>query len=44
MEGGHPKVIENSEGSRTTASIIAFTEDGQTLVGDPARRQAVTNP
>jgi molecular chaperone DnaK len=44
MEGGHPKVIENSEGSRTTASVVAFTDDGQILVGDPARRQAVTNP
>ncbi|NWG87229.1 MAG: Hsp70 family protein, partial [Hydrogenophilaceae bacterium] len=44
MEGGKPKVIENSEGTRTTPSIIAYTEDGETLVGAPAKRQAVTNP
>jgi molecular chaperone DnaK len=44
MEGATPKVIENSEGSRTTPSIVAFTEDGERLVGQPAKRQAVTNP
>jgi molecular chaperone DnaK len=44
MEGGKPKVIENSEGSRTTPSIVAFMEDGEVLVGAPAKRQAVTNP
>jgi len=44
MEGGKAKVIENSEGDRTTPSIIAYTEDGETLVGQPAKRQAVTNP
>jgi chaperone protein DnaK len=44
MEGGSAKVIENSEGSRTTPSIVGFTEDGQRLVGTPAKRQAVTNP
>jgi molecular chaperone DnaK len=44
MEGGKPKVIENSEGARTTPSIIAYTDDGETLVGAPAKRQAVTNP
>jgi molecular chaperone DnaK len=43
MEGGNPKVIENSEGSRTTPSIVAYTEDGEILVGAPAKRQAVTN-
>ncbi|MFZ5510724.1 MAG: molecular chaperone DnaK [Pseudomonadota bacterium] len=43
MEGGKPKVIENSEGSRTTPSIVAYTEDGEILVGAPAKRQAVTN-
>jgi len=43
MEGGKPKVIENSEGSRTTPSVVAYTEDGEILVGAPARRQAVTN-
>ena len=44
MEGGSAKVIENAEGSRTTPSIIGFTDDGQRLVGTPAKRQAVTNP
>jgi molecular chaperone DnaK len=44
MEGTTPKVIENSEGARTTPSIIAFTDDGERLVGQPAKRQAVTNP
>jgi len=43
MEGGKPKVIENAEGSRTTPSVVAYTEDGEILVGAPARRQAVTN-
>ncbi len=44
MEGDKPKVIENAEGDRTTPSIVAFTEDGEVLVGQPAKRQAVTNP
>ncbi|QEZ47713.1 molecular chaperone DnaK [Cupriavidus oxalaticus] len=44
MEGNTPKVIENSEGARTTPSIIAYMEDGEILVGAPAKRQAVTNP
>ncbi len=44
MEGGTPKVIENSEGDRTTPSIVAFTKDGEVLVGQTAKRQAVTNP
>ena len=44
MEGGTPKVIENSEGARTTPSIVAYMEDGEILVGAPAKRQAVTNP
>jgi molecular chaperone DnaK len=44
MEGGQPKVIENAEGARTTPSIIAYMEDGEILVGAPAKRQAVTNP
>ncbi len=44
LDGGKAKVIENAEGDRTTPSIIAYTEDGETLVGQPAKRQAVTNP
>ncbi len=44
MEGGQPKVIENSEGTRTTPSIVAYAEDGEVLCGAPAKRQAVTNP
>ncbi len=44
MEGKEPKVIENAEGVRTTPSVVAFTEDGERLIGQPAKRQAVTNP
>jgi len=44
MDGKTPKVIENAEGMRTTPSIVAFTDDGERLVGQPAKRQAVTNP
>src|SRR5881398_2896175 len=44
MEGTQPKVIENAEGARTTPSIVAFTDEGERLVGQPAKRQAVTNP
>src|SRR5882757_2272898 len=44
LEGGTAKVIENSEGERTTPSIVAYAEDGQVVVGRPAKRQAVTNP
>ena len=44
LDGDAPKVIENAEGDRTTPSIIAYTDDGETLVGQPAKRQAVTNP
>lgn len=44
MEGGEPKVIENSEGTRTTPSVVAFADKGERLVGQVARRQAVTNP
>lgn len=43
MEGKTPKVLENSEGARTTPSVVAFTNDDERLVGMPARRQAVTN-
>ena len=44
LDGGKARVIENAEGDRTTPSIIAYTQDGETLVGQPAKRQAVTNP
>ena len=44
MEGSNAKVIENSEGTRTTPSMVAFSEDGERLVGPAAKRQAVTNP
>jgi len=44
MEGGDPKVIANSEGNRTTPSIVAFTDSNERLVGQVAKRQAVTNP
>ena len=44
MEGNEPVVIQNSEGKRTTPSIVAFMENGEIKVGDPAKRQAVTNP
>ena len=44
MEGNVPKVIENSEGDRTTPSVVAFTKDGEVLVGQSAKRQSVTNP
>ena len=43
MEGTTPKVIENSEGARTTPSVVAYADDGEILVGAPAKRQAVTN-
>src|SRR5437868_13001434 len=44
MEGGEPLVLENSEGKRTTPSVVAFTKSGERLVGDAAKRQSVTNP
>ena len=44
LEGGQAKVIENSEGARTTPSVVAFTDDDEVLVGMSAKRQAVTNP
>ncbi|MGB1581714.1 MAG: Hsp70 family protein, partial [Nevskiales bacterium] len=44
LEGDQAKVIENSEGERTTPSVVAYTDDDQVLVGRPAKRQAVTNP
>ncbi|MEA2868127.1 MAG: molecular chaperone DnaK, partial [Bradyrhizobium sp.] len=44
MEGNKAKVIEYSEGGRTTPSMVAFTDDGQILVGQPAKRQSITNP
>ena len=44
MEGNEPVVIPNSEGHRTTPSVVAFTADGERKVGDPAKRQAITNP
>lgn len=44
MDGGSVKVIENSEGARTTPSIVAFTNDDEVLVGETAKRQAITNP
>ena len=43
MEGGKPVVIANAEGARTTPSVVAFTKNGERLVGEPAKRQAVTN-
>src|SRR3979411_2992237 len=44
MEGNTPKVIENAEGGRTTPSMVAFAENGEVLVGQPAKRQSITNP
>ena len=44
LDGGVAKVLENAEGDRTTPSIIAYSQDGEILVGQPAKRQAVTNP
>ena len=44
MEGTQAKVLENAEGARTTPSVVAFTDEGEKLIGQPAKRQAVTNP
>ena len=44
MEGNEPTVIQNSEGKRTTPSVVAFVKDGERKIGDPAKRQAITNP
>jgi molecular chaperone DnaK len=44
LEGNKAKVIENAEGARTTPSLVAFTDDGEVLVGQPAKRQSITNP
>ena len=44
MEGSQAKVLENTEGARTTPSVVAFTEENEKLIGQPAKRQAVTNP
>ena len=44
MEGSQPKVLENTEGARTTPSVVAFTSENEKLIGQPAKRQAVTNP
>ena len=44
MEGNKARVIENAEGGRTTPSMVAFTDDGEVLVGQPAKRQSITNP
>ena len=44
MEGAQAKVLENAEGARTTPSVVAFTDEGEKLIGQPAKRQAVTNP
>ena len=44
LENGKPKVIENAEGARTTPSIVGYADDGEVMVGQPAKRQAVTNP
>ena len=44
MEGTQPKVLENTEGARTTPSVVAFTDEDEKLIGQPAKRQAVTNP
>jgi molecular chaperone DnaK len=44
MEGGQPVVLENAEGARTTPSVVAFSKDGERLVGQAAKRQAITNP
>ena len=43
LEGGEPQIIANNEGMRTTPSVVAFTKDGERIVGEPAKRQAVTN-